>query len=68
MKTKTFFTDFMNAYAKSDKKTYRETLGPFFASPDSCIDFVNESFAKFEERSPEKWNELIKASYNDGKI
>ena len=65
-KSKTFFTDFMQAHSKSDKKTYRDNLSPFFASADTCIDYVHEPYCKYEERSPDQWNEFIKEAYSDG--
>lgn len=39
-----------------------------FATADKCIDFVAEPYTKFEERTPDKWAELIKAIYNEGKV
>ena len=57
---------FSEAFVKSDKKTFKDNLGPFFATPDVCIDFVAEPYSKYEERAPDKWNELIKAIYQDG--
>ncbi len=39
-----------------------------FATADKCIDFVAEPYTKFEERTSDKWAELIKAIYNDGKV
>ncbi len=69
IKARNFFTDFLNAFALSEKKkNLKEVLSAYFASPDSCIDFVQEPYSKFEERSPEKWNELLRASFNDGKM
>ena len=58
----------MEAFAKSDKKTFKDNLGPFFAQPDTCSDLVSEPYAKFEERAPDKWNELIKQVYADGNV
>lgn len=62
-KAKSFFIQFTEAYAKSDKKTFKENLSPFFANADSCIDFVTEPYVKYEEKTPEKWNELIKTAF-----
>ena len=65
-KAKQFFVQFAEAFAKSDKKTFKENLSPFFATTDSCGEFVSEPYAKYEERAPDKWNELIKSVYQDG--
>ena len=39
-----------------------------FSTADTCIDFIAEPYTKYEERAPDKWAELIKAIYNDGKV
>lgn len=65
-KAKGFFIMFQEAYARSEKKTYKENLGQFFASPDTCIDFVAEPYTRFDEHSPDKWNEIMKACYDEG--
>jgi len=65
-KAKAFFDQFADAFAKSDKKTFKENLAPFFGSTDNCIDYVNvESYPKFEDRTPDKWHELLKAMTED---
>lgn len=64
----TFFTSFAETFGRSDKKTYKDNLSPFFATPDTCIDYVSEPYARYEERPPEKWNELLKAIYNEGNV
>jgi len=46
----------------------KENVGCFFATADKCIDFVAEPYTKFEEKTPERWAELIKAIYNEGKV
>lgn len=58
----------MEAFAKSDKKTFKDNLSPFFATADSCGEFVLEPFAKYEERAPDKWNEFVKIVYQDGAV
>ena len=63
-----FFTHFADQFAKSDKKTMKENMTVMFATADRCIDFVAEPYTKFEDKTPEKWAELIKAIYNDGKV
>jgi len=62
------FVEFFFIYARSDKKTYKENLSPFFGTQETCSDYINEVGAKFEDRNPDKWNELLKNVYNDGKV
>eukprot|EP01017_Pseudomicrothorax_dubius_P043936 TRINITY_DN7385_c0_g1_i1.p1 TRINITY_DN7385_c0_g1~~TRINITY_DN7385_c0_g1_i1.p1 ORF type:complete len:297 (+),score=90.66 TRINITY_DN7385_c0_g1_i1:313-1203(+) len=55
-----FFTKFEQAYANSDKRTYKENLAPFFAGgQDEIKQFYKEPYPKYEERKPEQWLELI---------
>lgn len=49
----------LEAVAKSDKKTLKDNLAPFFPTPDLAKDFLKEPYAKFDERPPEKWTELL---------
>lgn len=66
IKAKNFFTTFDEAFAKSDKKSFKDNLTPFFGSSDNCIDYVNvEAFPKFEDRPADKWSEILKAIYED---
>ena len=64
----TFFTNFADAFAKSDKKTFKDNLSPFFASADTCIDFVQEPYTKYEERPVDKWNEIFKSMQENGNM
>jgi len=32
------------------------------------MDFVTEPYVKFEERAPDKWNDLLKNVFDDGKV
>lgn len=66
-KAREFFQAFADAFAKSDKKTFKDNLSPFFATAESCGEFVSEPFPKFEEKLPDKWNEWFKIQYGDGK-
>ena len=66
-KAREFFQAFSDAFAKSDKKTFKDNLGPFFATNDSCGEFLTEPFPKFEEKLPDKWNEWFKLQLGDGK-
>lgn len=67
-KAKSFFVSFAETFARSDKKTFKDNLGIFFATPDNLQEFVSEPYAKYEERAPDKWNELIRALYQDGAV
>ena len=67
-KAVSFFTTFADVFAKSDKKTFKDNLGPMFATPETCIDFVAEPYTKYEERAPDKWNELFKGVYDEGRV
>ena len=67
-KAKSFFVSFSETFGRSDKKTFKDNLGVFFASADSCGEYVAEPYAKYEERAPDKWNELVKALYQDGAV
>lgn len=66
MKAKQFFVNFAEAFGKSDKKTFKDNLGPYFATAEHCSELVAEPYAKYEERAPDKWNDLIKSVYQDG--
>jgi hypothetical protein len=63
-----WFGEFFEVFAKSDKKTFKDNLTPFFAVADTCADYVSEPYAKFEERTPDKWNELFKNVFDEGKV
>ena len=64
--SKVFFEQFAEAFAKSDKKTFKDNLTPFFGNADTCLDYVNvDVFAKYEERAPDKWNEALKLVAED---
>jgi|688.fasta_scaffold1371251_1 hypothetical protein len=39
-----------------------------FGSTDACGEFVLEPYCKYDERPPDKWNDLLKAIYNEGKV
>lgn len=63
-----FFALFAEAFAKSDKKTFKDNLSGYFASPDTCIDYIAEPYTKYEERPPDKWNEIFKSMGEQGQI
>lgn len=63
---KVFFQHFGEAFAKSDKKTFKDNMNPMFGNADTCLDYVNVSaFPKFEDKPPEKWNEFITSMPKD---
>lgn len=45
----------IEAVAKSDKKTLKDNLSPFFPSGDIIKDQVKDPYSKFDERAQEKW-------------
>lgn len=49
----------LDAIAKSDKKTLKDNLTPFFASNDNAKELLKQPYSKFDERAPEKWTEFI---------
>jgi hypothetical protein len=51
----TFFGRFQEAFAKSDKKTMKENLLPFFATSEEIKLYVKDPYPKYEDRVPEKW-------------
>lgn len=60
-KAKEFVEQFTEAFAKSDKKTYKDNLGPFFGSTENCVDYINvDAYPKFEDKPADKWNDIIK--------
>lgn len=65
-KAMSFFEGFAEAFAKSDKKTYKDNLSPFFVTAETCIDYVAEPYTKYEERLPDRWNEIFKTMHENG--
>lgn len=59
-RAKEFFINFSEAFTKSDKKTYKDNLGPYFATAESCGEYISDPYPKFEEKQPDKWNEWFK--------
>lgn len=60
-KARVFSDQFQEAFGKSDKKTFKDNLAPFFGTTETCVDYVNlEAFPKFEDKPADKWNELFK--------
>ena len=50
-----FFNRWSQTFAASDKKTFKENLPPFFALSDEIKQYVKEPYARYEERTPDKW-------------
>ena len=50
-----FFIKFQEAFTKSDKKTFKENLLPFFATSEEIKLYVKDPYPKYEDRVPEKW-------------
>ena len=53
------FTALLEAVAKSDKKTLKQNLSPFFATADNLKEYIKDPYAKLDERPPDKWTEVI---------
>ena len=43
-----------------DKKNAKEILSPFFAKVENMGIYVKENYPKFDDKTPEKWNEALK--------
>jgi hypothetical protein len=55
-----FFGLFKEAFGKSDKKTFKDNLSPFFGTNEMCGEFIKSSvWPKFEDKLPEKWNDIF---------
>ncbi len=52
---KSFFVRFEEAFTRSDKKTFKENLLPFFGVNEEIKLYVKDPYPKFEERAPDKW-------------
>lgn len=67
--SKVFFDQFTESFTKSDKKTFKDNLMPFFGTQDTCNDYVNvDLFSKYEDKAPDKWNEALKNVAEDPEI
>ena len=60
-KAQNFIATFLEVFGRSDKKSYKDNLALFFASAETCIDYVQEPYTKYEERPPDKWNDIFRA-------
>ena len=63
-----WFSEFSFVFGRSKEENYSENLTPYFATLQTCGEYVNEVYSRFEDRSPEKWNQIIfdkdKAHFN----
>ncbi len=46
------FQNILDAIAKSDKKTLKDNLSPFFATVDNVKQYIKQPYSKFDERPP----------------
>ena len=49
----------LEAIAKSDKKSLKQNLSPFFPSGEVIKQQVKDPTTKFDERPPEKWTQVL---------
>jgi len=54
-----FFDAFEEVYQRSDKKTFKENLGPFFVGKEGCRHVKAEGYPKLEDLAPDRWQELV---------
>jgi hypothetical protein len=52
---------------KSDKKTMKDNMTPFFASAETAGEFFSEPYPKFEEKA-DKWGDTFHTFFDDGKF
>lgn len=55
-----FFGRFADAFARSDKKSMKDNMMPFFATTEDIKLYVKEPYPQFADRLPEKWDAGIK--------
>lgn len=55
-----YFTQFFETFAKSDKKTMKDNITPFFTHNPEIAHQVIEPFPLFTDKAPDKWNEAFK--------
>lgn len=67
VRSKPWFDQFFDAFGKSDKKTFKDNLSPFFGTPETCGEYISvENLPKYEEKGAEKWVEIFKGILEDG--
>jgi hypothetical protein len=55
-----FLKSWEETFAKTDKKNIKDLLSPFFAKIENMSNYIKENYPKFEDRTPEKWNDALK--------
>ncbi len=61
-----FLKQWEETFAKADKKTQKDLLQPFFAKIENMGSFFKDNYPKYEDRTPDKWNEAIKFCLSAG--
>ncbi|CAI2374964.1 unnamed protein product [Moneuplotes crassus] len=56
---RSYFDKFFEAFNGSDKKTMKDNMAPFFIKPEELGTFVQEPYAKFEDKPADQWNEAF---------
>jgi len=59
-----FIDSWENTFSTSDKKTIKDNLIPYFATEENMGKYFKENYPKFEERTPDKWNDALKFVFN----
>jgi hypothetical protein len=62
-----FFPKFFESLSKSDKKTIKDNMTPYFANAETAGEFVTDPYSKFEEKA-DKWGETLHQFFDDGKF
>ena len=52
-----------DTFSKCDKKTIKDQLSPFFAKAETMGQYIQETFPKFEDKTPDKWNEAFRWAF-----
>lgn len=54
-----YFQQFFEVFDKSDKKTMKDNISPFFTHTEVIQQQVSEPFPLFTDKAPDKWNEAF---------
>ena len=55
-----FYKIWDETLTKSDKTNIKDNMSVFFGREDNIGKYVKENFPKYEEKAPDKWNEVLK--------
>lgn len=55
-----FIKNWDECFVKVDKKNAKDILGILFAKIENMGIYIKENYPKFEDKTPEKWNDAIK--------